>query len=334
MSLRDVLLEDAEIRHGFECGTAFFQERDDALRERRAAVAERLDIVLRDFHGAFARSHFASEDLENLIQEACAYLRWLSWSLEDVIAVAAALELDPRKMARRIVSCHLVYQSGRIIDDIVDGHESYKGRRQTLLGARRRGLEGSGREWLAEKETLLVAVPLLMRGVRDYSACFGANAPVAAVHLLADSVSKACLGALVELSPERRRDKDRYEELVELKTTAHNSILLNPLFGVIEDDEFSRLRALHRKMSFLGQIFNDAADLAEDSENQQVNFFLLNAEEKESISFEDAVALRGELVDLLHEIERFEPRLREPCLAKFSTFVHAASPIDVTPEGR
>ena len=125
-----------------------------------------------------------------------------------------SLGVDPEVIVRRIVACHFVYQSGRLFDDIIDGHGDYKGLRQTSYGARLEYWSDQGKPDHAGKECLLVAIALLLRGIRDYSTCFGEQVPVSALRNLLNTVTNACLGAIIELNEHIPHTMESYEQIV------------------------------------------------------------------------------------------------------------------------
>src|SRR5262249_46529630 len=68
-----------------------------------------------------------------LAEQTSSYVDWMQWAFWDLPPLAAILEPDPRRFRNLLTACGLVYLSFRVIDDMLDRHYLYRGRRPTLL---------------------------------------------------------------------------------------------------------------------------------------------------------------------------------------------------------
>ncbi len=82
-----------------------------------------------------------------LAREAVEYLHCCDWALYDVFALAVAIGADGTAV-EALIGPVLVYQSLRLVDDVVDGHRSYKGAYETLYGYLRRHYDDPEARWL------------------------------------------------------------------------------------------------------------------------------------------------------------------------------------------
>lgn len=330
--LKEKLLADPLINQAFSQGQQFFRDRDRNLAIHREAVNTRIKTALRGFRGILDRASIPTQHMETLLNDICGYVEWLGWSLDDIGFFSLMLSIDSDLMARRIVACHFIYQSGRLFDDVIDEHKSYKGLNATPLGQRRHYWQSrhTNDTRHADKEILLIAVALLLQGISDYSACFGPTVPTDAIRSLTATASSACLGALLELNEQLDNDRNSYHELVKLKSTAHNAILLQPFYGLVSPCTYDQLHDFYQRTSLLGQIFNDAVDIEEDCQSGQINYFLNEDTERASAltpaEVEQLSSLLRELADTIQQ--RYIPSLHTPCYAKFSTFITKAEQIE------
>lgn len=329
--LNSFFREDETINEAFLHGQRFFQSQDKALVQHRKAIDQRLQVALREFRLSLRLKESKTDQLELLVSETCAYVHWLGWSLDDIGYLSICCGVNSDVMVRRIIACHFVYQSGRMLDDAVDQHEDYKGLRQTLFGVRKEHWKNRGETDQSRNENLLMAVALLLRGIRDYTTCFGHDIPNNALHNLLGDATGACLGAIVEINERPPNDEESYSALVSLKTAMHNSILLQPFHGLINPQEFRQLSHFYKKTSLVGQILNDALDVKEDLVNGQPNYFI-NVErtcENSTISFTEAERVRDLVRKLAIAARKNAPRFQEPCFAKIATLIHKSEQIPV-----
>lgn len=325
------LLEDKAIASVYTRGKSFFVDRAEDLSQHRSQVKARLELALREFGLSMKSPDLPTEHLESLLADTQSYVQWLRWSLDDVGYYSLGLGLDSGLMARRIAACHFVYQSGRLLDDLIDGHQDYKGLKETSFGARRNYWREKGIQDRAEKECLLIAISLLLRGVRDYATCFGEFTPVAAIRNLLHTVTNACLGAIIELNEQIPHNPESYQQIVKLKTSAHNAILLQPFFGMVPMETFHELEGFYKQSSLAGQILNDAHDIEEDLQIGQINYFNVGGKSREGTALtESEVDKLGNILrELAGTIEAKSGGLREACAAKFSTIVDNAEQIEL-----
>ncbi|MFD2232818.1 class 1 isoprenoid biosynthesis enzyme [Phaeospirillum tilakii] len=317
--LKSALLERAAVRGVCARAETFLGGSGERLHEQREAMRHRLAAVLEDLTRSLTADGIGGgEAIGTMLAAVGDYLGWLLWSVEDLAVLGTALSLPPDRFARRVVCCHLIYQSGRMLDDAIDGHADYKGLAPTMYGRL-----SSGGERRARSQTTLAAIVLILRGVTDFAASFGETVAVAELARLTAHCTDACRGALIEMESGAALSEEGYLRLIDLKTTAHNTILLQSLAGLVEDDTRRRVEQVYRTASVLGQILNDAADLDADRRTGQVNWFLLDGRARggEGLHREDADKLLAAF-DALARLCLDQPEpLRLACCAKLKSMV-------------
>lgn len=200
------------------------------------------------------------------------YLEWFRWSSWNICEIAAVAHAEPAAAAERLGLATAAYASGRLIDDALDGHASYKGRFPTLLG-----VLGEQRADLPEPalrvHAALLGFGLLQHALRRMRQR-GHAASADAVDRLA---AVASTGALAESLAGERVDAETYREIVRRKSVAYNMVLYKPaLEGVEAAARAVLLRAL-AAMDELSQLLNDLNDRDDDQARRQMNAFAAGA---------------------------------------------------------
>lgn len=330
MSLMRELLAEPNIADVFEQGQSYLQEQAEHLATVRAAVAERVTVLLRELRLSAHRESIDAPVLHLTMDDLVEYVSWNTWSLDDACYFAVALRTPTASIARRLAGCHLIYQAGRTLDDVVDGHFDYKGLRPTPLGhAIKRG--GEHERAHAEHRLVLLAVLLILRGIGEFTASFGPVVHVSHVRTLLDSASKACVGALLELEIHGHLAAETYRELVELKSTSHNAILLRAFAGLADEHYVADLVEFGSRTSLLGQILNDAVDRFDDDRIGQPNVFRRADEVMPTggLSTGDLALVFDQVRSILAVVGAISPVLRGACCAKFTTMILAADRVSV-----
>ncbi len=117
--------------------------------------------------------------------------------------------------------------------------------------------------------------------------------------------------------------------MVELKTSAHNSILLQPFYSMINNEAYELLQEFYWRSSYIGQIFNDAKDLIEDKKIGQISYFKYKDKNCSILTTSEGRELSLMLRELVKFIEKCPKQLQVPCYGKFSTFIHQSAQIGV-----
>ncbi len=200
------------------------------------------------------------------------YVDWLQWTLWDLPYLAVALRPEPRRLRRTVAACGLVYLAIRVLDDLLDRHFWYRGRRHTLLATLTRS---QGRGQRSEGLTLLAAVLLATEGIARLIADLEDQAEPAgggrgAVETLAAAVAamrRVLVGLIVEESEREAWSPAMYERLIELKNVDYFRIL----YAALDPGEASPLAPFLTARAALAQKLNDLEDSPADEARGQPN---------------------------------------------------------------
>jgi SAM-dependent methyltransferase len=190
---------------------------------------------------------------EELMDRTGEYLDWLQWTLWDLPAFAAAIQPDPAAFRPALTGCALIYFAGRILDDFLDRHYLYRGRRETLLASLP---ETAGPH--ADAIVVIVAWLVFTEGVSQLSVTSGANPAFGSV---LDSVRRAFTGVLLEYSNSKTWDESFYTRLIGLKNVDYFRIL----YAAVDPERRSPLYPFLCDYYALAQELNDVQDFARDA---------------------------------------------------------------------
>jgi 2-polyprenyl-3-methyl-5-hydroxy-6-metoxy-1,4-benzoquinol methylase len=243
----------------------------DALRVEAAEAAAQLDrnhaaalqawhsVVQDSFHRSIERfqANIAGTSggnaLCNLLGALTAdYVEWMQWALGDIPIFAVAINANPEAVSESIGPCALVYFAGRVLDDFLDRHHLYRGRRVTLLGSLAQQ-RGTGAE--SEALTVLLALLLTMDGLEQL--------PPAAdrvIRQVITSLRRLVTGILMDCSEPQHWSEEFYEQLIELKNVDYWRIL----YDALDPERSSPLYRLLCDYYALAQKLNDLEDAARD----------------------------------------------------------------------
>jgi hypothetical protein len=232
----------------------FLDELDAAYRAEvdRFIDACRRDLVLRPA-------------LDPMLAALREYAEWLVWVAWNPANLAPLVGDDLGAPARRLAPALLAYAGLRLVDDGLDGHETYKGFKPTLLGWLRTRRPQPSVDVCAYSG--FVGLCLFEFGVRRVDDVSGADA-AREVATLFDGVA---VGALAEPLVGLACDARTYEHIARRKSSAYNLILYKPLLDGVEPSPRRRLLSVLSEMDTLAQLVNDATDAGDDRERRQPN---------------------------------------------------------------
>lgn len=286
MELSEKLVKQA--RAFVEAGMPVVRQFDEAIDERRARIE-------RAFSGARAKvlDHiFASpawdatprmREVRTVVEE---YGKASDWVLSDLFKLAALSPEAPNALGGLLVGPALIHFSYRLVDDVIDSHDSYKSLFPTALG-RLRADWGRAPGQQADNSILLAAVALLTAG--------GHLAPRDTLPDCFDTVA----GALMELMPDVEYTAGTYHTLIQSKSVSYSRGLYGPVAVLFGDQAPALLRFLEQAF-YVGQLLNDAHDFEDDRQRGQPNLFVLMDDAQASQSMLEAElgqlrALAGQL---------------------------------------
>lgn len=253
--LRIRLREEAE---GFLAGHG--AEVEAWKREISAGMGEALESLRREVESVSGGNPLAVE----VARQATEYVDWLQWTLWDLPAYAVALKPEPERFRRTVASCGLVYLSIRVLDDLLDRHFWYRGRRHSLLATLTRG-HGRGRR--SEGLTLLAAFLLCFEGLARLTTGPDDPALRRSLERTVAATRRVLIGLIVEDSEREAWSPEMYERLVELKNVDY----FRSLYAALDPEGASPLYPFLEEVSALAQRLNDLEDHPADEARAQPN---------------------------------------------------------------
>ncbi|MFI5244764.1 MAG: class I SAM-dependent methyltransferase [Gemmatimonadales bacterium] len=198
-----------------------------------------------------------------LTRQLCDYVEWLQWSLWDLPYFAVPIGIDADTFRQRVAGCGYVYLAGRVLDDALDRHFTYKSKRRTLFSV---AVAETSTAQAADRLAVLSGVLLLTEGLSRLAADTGGETlPV--LRKVLQSVRRAVIGAMMEHTAQEHWNEDFYERLVVLK----NVDFWRTLYSAVDPDRQSPLYPFLERYYALAQKFNDVLDFPEDLKRGQPN---------------------------------------------------------------
>ena len=248
------------------CATAA-EEFDRAYGARvetyRATVRAAVQQFTAQLQADVRRVTGGNSTCDRLTAQISGYLDWLQWTFWDLPHYALCLDLPPDALGAAVRTCGMAYLSLRIFDDVIDRHFLYKGRHATLLSDAA-STSGTGQR----AEGLTVLAGLLV--------CFDALGALArsdaGTHRLIlerclESLRRAVIGAVMEVSPQEEWSPEYYERM----TTLKNVDFWRALYAGLDPQHASPLYPYLERYYLLAQKLNDVQDFAEDQKSGQPN---------------------------------------------------------------
>lgn len=234
-------------------------------REISAAMGEALDTLRREVESVSGGNPLAVE----VARQTAEYVDWLQWTLWDLPAYAVALRPEPERFRRAVASCGLVYLSIRVLDDLLDRHFWYRGRRHSLLATLTRS-HGRGRR--SEGLTLLAAFLLCFEGLARLTADLDDPALRRSLESTVAATRRVLIGLIVEDSEREAWSPEMYERLVELKNVDY----FRSLYAALDPEGASPLYPFLEEVSALAQRLNDLEDHPADEARAQPNLIAVH----------------------------------------------------------
>jgi SAM-dependent methyltransferase len=228
-------------------------------REISAGMGEALEALRQEVGSVSGGNPLAVE----VARQATDYVDWLQWTLWDLPAYAVALKPEPERFRRAVAACGLVYLSIRVLDDLLDRHFWYRGRRHSLLATLTRS-HGRGRR--SEGLTLLAAFLLCFEGLARLAE-LDDPALRRSLERTVAATRRVLIGLIMEESEREAWSPEMYERLVELKNVDY----FRSLYAALDPDGASPLYPFLEEVSALAQRLNDLEDHPADEARAQPN---------------------------------------------------------------
>lgn len=245
----------------------------ELVEDYRRQISSGIQETLQDFRGDLARISGDNLLCRRLADSTAEYIDWFQWALWDLPVFAVALRPEQEPFRRAVASCGMVYLSIRLLDDVVDRHFLYRGKRRTLL-ASLTDLPEAGR---ASALTNLAGVLLCLHGILqlagdgDGGALLGHEDSRRMLERVVASARRVLIGLVVELSAPDSWDGASYERLVELKNVDYSRIL----YAALDPGDRSPLVPFLGRYYALAQMLNDVEDHPQDEQRGQPNLVSL-----------------------------------------------------------
>jgi len=249
-------LLDASTRHDERYG--------DEVEEYRELVDYALSDEVRNFRTQLeqvSRDVELEGDLDHLER----YLVWMKWSTWLPCDLAPALHPVRSAPARWIATSSLCYIGLRLVDDGIDGHETYKEKTVTYAGA---DTDGRFRSEFEDRrmQSILFGTWLVNYGVQR-TAAVGPELREIVQNLL----SQTLCGMTLEFLEPSTVDLEDYRVVVDRKSSSYDQILYRGIVEKASDVPKQEVADTIRGVSMAAQILNDLVDSEEDEATGQPN---------------------------------------------------------------
>jgi len=197
------------------------------------------------------------EPMVDEIREYMVWLRWLGWN----IGVLGPVVYGPSPVAVDALGLGLLgYAAGRLVDDGIDDHDSYKGRHRSLVGAlRARWPEAPPHQ--ACVQSVYIGFSLFHFTLRRMHQSGHADWADQACRMF-DALSVGVLAETLLVPPVQ---PDVYRRVIRRKSVAYNLILYKTFLASADPRLRSRLLPILADMDELAQLVNDYVDLEDDA---------------------------------------------------------------------
>jgi hypothetical protein len=237
---------------------------DGFIRFVERAYACEVDLFLERYR----RDVVLREALEPLLEETNTYLSWLSWVGWNAANLAPLASSDLSAAGRSSAPAILAYCGLRLVDDGLDGHETYKGHHPTLVAFFAAPPHRFGKAQRSAFSTF-VGSCVFTFALERISQVSGPAAATAISNLF----ERAAIGVLAEVLVGPGADTATYEQIVRRKAAAYNLILYKPLLDELELPLRRSLTRVLSDLDVLAQVINDLNDVGDDRHRPQLNAF-------------------------------------------------------------
>ena len=297
------------------------------------ASREAYEREVEAFFAGLAVDSATTASLRDALARVRAYVTWLHWVSWNAANLAPLVSNAPAGAAMRLALGTLAYAAGRLVDDGLDGHLTYKERHETAVGA----IVGARRSAESLAAACGESVFLGMLVFRYAMRRLNTECPhiCGSIEKMFDSIAAA---ALTELHVPSNVTSSAYRRVIRGKAALYNMLLYRPLLaGGTRSGVWRVLRALY-EMDEVAQILNDLKDVDDDRTRGRMNGF--NAA---VFSLADATqVLRARLVRLWGRTSRLDLEAAGALAAMFENvgigqlsgprFAFSPSPIDIAIE--
>lgn len=211
-----------------------------------------------------------SEALKQLRVKICDYFDRSDWALLDMIALAACTSVPAEQVSDAVAANALLYHALRMLDDVLDCHQDYKGGQRTLFGE----LSGDAETVQLASAGNLLPVMIMMAST------------ITSTKLTEEDrrlIERTLMGMLHESFPGSIRSLESYREIAMAKMGAYGLFLYRPVLLMFEAATQKRLERFLARSFFVSQVINDLHDRHEDEARRQPNYWFLVHEPQDAV---------------------------------------------------
>jgi hypothetical protein len=230
----------------------------DAIRSARDGRLDAMEQRVRE-------AGSPSPALAHVLAGGRGYFARSDWAMLDMVALAACTDAPVQELSDAIAPGAVLYHCLRMLDDVLDGHDDYKGGSRTLYGEVR---QASG-DVSAVHANVLPAVLLVLQE--------GPTIPVEQRALLERTLS----GMLHESFPAAPLDVEGYLQIASAKMGAYGRFLYAPAIARFGSSDRDAVDAFLLESFVWSQVANDLYDLDDDARRAQPNYWSLDRAESD-----------------------------------------------------
>jgi hypothetical protein len=283
------------------------------IRERAATHAARHGAALRDFRlrveaqfqqeVARTRQAFSADATRAgaaaFVQQLGSYVGWLGWSSWCASQLAMPLGLTGDTDARRLAAAMLVYAGPRVMDDALDNHHTYKGKRTTLVGALANShpqLDDAQRRAYA----MLAGMWIMLAGIERLRRHAGEAAALTTLRIC----ERIAPGVLLEGMGSGQANLAEYQRILQMKSIWYDEILYRNLLDPCPAPLRTTVLRATAHLSRLAQYLNDIGDYEADLSAGQPNLctWLSTSEDILDICAQEVSAIQSLMDELPEEV--------------------------------
>lgn len=246
------------------------------LQSRATAHAARYGPVISDLRlrteaqfqreiGIMKRRLATDASAAPFVEHLTGYVGWLGWSSWCSSNLAPPLGLVGEADVCRIAAAMLVYAGPRLMDDALDNHLSYKGKRTTLVGeleATHAQLDGATRRSYA----MLAGTWVMLYGIDRLRRHCGPELALTTQRIC----ERVALGGIVE-GLGKPSTLAEFQHIIQMKSVWYDEILYRCLLDPCPCPPRATVLAAVAHLSRLAQYLNDIGDFASDQAAGQPN---------------------------------------------------------------
>ena len=257
---------------------SFYHRSAERRRTLLIRITEMRNTLLDEMFERIKDVQIRSQLLLQLRKKLYDYFTRSDWALVDMVALAACTSVEVDEVSRAVAPNALLYHSLRMVDDVLDLHQDYKGGEPTLFG-----------ELSANSETACLAIAGNLIPAMIMMANMSAKLTKEDRYLF----ERTLIGALHESLAGNSCTRESYRRIAVAKMGAYGLFLYHPVVFMFKPAAQGRLEQFLKRSFFVAQMINDLQDQRVDEARHQPNYWLLGLESEYAVQgfVQEVVAL-------------------------------------------